>query len=565
MLRSCTHRPQRVSLFAVARILGTDHAAHKGTKMEAKKPRINTTLELTSVAVAATVVFCVSLASCHRKTAPLPRAAISWSDYGRIAAAEAAGGNAAGALLARIRHAANGGNTDAEYDLGFLYKDGPGLPKDYTKATKWYRKAALQGNSWGEYELGRMYAKGQGVLQDYAKAMEWYKKAAKTPAEVINGDQMYYIGCLYEDGQGVPLDFAKAMEWYRKAAARGNGYAMNGIGWLYENGEGVPQNDTKAFSWWDKAAETPAEVISGGPMDKIGVLYANGLGVSQNYTRAMAWYRKAAAVGNADAMYNIGMLYANGLGVPQHLTKAVEWFHRAAAQGNGDAYYNLGILRDRAHAIAKAVDWYSRFCKLSGDWSLRRSDYVEAAKWYRKGAPLRNDYYEYCLGEAYAKGQFSVPQYYAGLPQDYTKAMECFRKAAARGNHDLLSAVKNATRMKWLRGAATQGNGVLYAKEIEWYRESVGSADAGAMYDIGMLYANGQGVPRDYAKAMAWYRKAAAMGSYHAMFSIGSFYEEGHGVPKNFTKAMEWYRKAAAAVVPDISAPLATPPGGWKK
>jgi TPR repeat protein len=68
---------------------------------------------------------------------------------------------------------------------------------------------------------------------------------------------------------------------------------------------------------------------------------------------------------------------------------------------------------------------------------------------------------------------------------------------------------------------------------------------AGAQYNLGLMYANGQGVPQDYKAAMSWYRKAAELGNAYARFNLGLMYYEGQGVPQDFAAAASWYRKAA--------------------
>ncbi|TVQ81961.1 MAG: sel1 repeat family protein [Micavibrio sp.] len=59
-----------------------------------------------------------------------------------------------------------------------MYHQGRGLPQDYTKAVKWYRKAAERGNASAQNNLGVMYREGQGVAQDYAEAFFWFSLAA---------------------------------------------------------------------------------------------------------------------------------------------------------------------------------------------------------------------------------------------------------------------------------------------------------------------------------------------------------------------------------------------------
>jgi TPR repeat protein len=67
-----------------------------------------------------------------------------------------------------------------------------------------------------------------------------------------------------------------------------------------------------------------------------------------------------------------------------------------------------------------------------------------------------------------------------------------------------------------------------------------------AMKNLGNLYRDGRGVPKDYAQARQWYEKAAAGGQTVAMVQLGELYRQGHGVPKDIAQARQWYEKAAA-------------------
>ena len=182
-------------------------------------------------------------------------------------------------------------------DLGLLYQNGQGVPKDLVKAAELYQKAADQGNAAARNNLGLLYQNGQGVPKDLRKAAELYQKAANQG----NAAAQNNLGWLYENGQGVPKDLKKAAELYQKAADQGNAAAQNNLGSLYENGQGVPKDSKKA-----------AEL-----------------------------YQKAADQGNAFAQNNLGLLYENGQGVPKDLGKAAELYQKAANQGDQAAIANL--------------------------------------------------------------------------------------------------------------------------------------------------------------------------------------------------------------------------------
>ncbi len=69
--------------------------------------------------------------------------------------------------------------------------------------------------------------------------------------------------------------------------------------------------------------------------------------------------------------------------------------------------------------------------------------------------------------------------------------------------------------------------------------------DAVAQFNLGMCYADGQGVAQNYAEAVKWYRKAAVQGHAIAQNNLGVCYKNGQGVAKNQLQAMKWYTQAA--------------------
>jgi TPR repeat protein len=47
---------------------------------------------------------------------------------------------------------------------------------------------------------------------------------------------------------------------------------------------------------------------------------------------------------------------------------------------------------------------------------------------------------------------------------------------------------------------------------MKWYRLAADQGDANGQYILGIMYADGKGVPQNYAEAMKWYRLAADQG-----------------------------------------------------
>jgi len=85
-----------------------------------------------------------------------------------------------------------------------------------------------------------------------------------------------------------------------------------------------------------------------------------------------------------------------------------------------------------------------------------------------------------------------------------------------------------------------------YATALHEWRPLAEQGNARAQYYLGVLYSNGQGVPKDYVQAWQWYEKAAAQGIARAQYNLGTLYSNGDGVPQDFVQAHKWYSLAGA-------------------
>jgi uncharacterized protein len=72
---------------------------------------------------------------------------------------------------------AQGGDPEAQTNVGEIYERGMGVPPDYAAAAQWYQKAADKGYSRALFNLGTMYEQGLGVEQDQLKALNLYRQA----------------------------------------------------------------------------------------------------------------------------------------------------------------------------------------------------------------------------------------------------------------------------------------------------------------------------------------------------------------------------------------------------
>jgi uncharacterized protein len=109
----------------------------------------------------------------------------------------------------------------------------------------------------------------------------------------------------------------------------------------------------------------------------------------------------------------------------------------------------------------------------------------------------------------------------------------------------MATALVRATAAEPLQDAAAAYRRGDYAAAMRLLRPQANQADAFAQYDLGVMYANGLGVPQDFAEAVKWYRLAADQGDAFAQTNLGLMYNTGEGVPQDYGEAVKWYRLAA--------------------
>lgn len=111
--------------------------------------------------------------------------------------------------LSLLRPLAQGGDVEAQYLVGVMYRNGTGTTKDDAEAAAWFRKAADQNDAQSQDALGQMYRSGEGVPLDLLQGYMWTKKAAG------HGDAQaqLHLSRIYYVGEGVGSDRVLAYMW----------------------------------------------------------------------------------------------------------------------------------------------------------------------------------------------------------------------------------------------------------------------------------------------------------------------------------------------------------------
>ena len=243
----------------------------------------------------------------------------------------------------------------------------------------------------------------------------------------------------------------------------------------------------------------------------------------KRYDEAAARFGKLARAGNPVAEFYMGRLTAMGLGVRQDLPKATEWYLLSARQGYVEAQAVLGL--HYMEGIGTAPNW------------------AEATRWSALAADKGHGGASYNLAKMYATGG-------PGLPADRAQAEKWAKVAMARGFPDPLGAhAEPPKRAPEAVAIGKEGDRLFNANDMAGaaraYARCADMGDATCQLNLGWLYEQGKGVPRNLATAVRWYRASAEQNNPKAVENMGNMYQAGRGVPKNCKTAVEWYARGA--------------------
>lgn len=119
----------------------------------------------------------------------------------------------------------------AQFELGQLYANGDGLPKNSSEAIKWLNKSAASNTADAIARIGIMYAEGDGFQKDESKAIEFYKRAIQLGG---NRGMVAYARALVR-GDGTKKNLPLAHSLLKTAVENNSPAAMFVLGSYYKS------------------------------------------------------------------------------------------------------------------------------------------------------------------------------------------------------------------------------------------------------------------------------------------------------------------------------------------
>ncbi len=378
---------------------------------------------------------------------------------------------------------------------GALLERGIGCEPDAKRSLQLLESSALTGEPWGML----LYAHGllkscepsedtldnaRFVVDEKGGAVVTDKTEVETPGAVARRERKARRAAGFRDDQGPEFEEyrvaklkkqreeteAVAERWIAAAAERGLDAAIVSLGnRAFERGE---LNQAKEY--YERAIAATRNTDAYYNLGRI--LSEGGEGVERDAAKAMKMMQMAAQLGDATAQTHLAQTYRNGTWEFESDTAAARSFaEQAAAQRDPEALYLLAAMHRAGEGGYEADEnRYVRF--LSESAKLNYPDAIAE------------------LADLYYKGE-------AGVECDYKRALQEFLRAGKLGHAD---AICSAAVMTY----------------------------------------HGRGRESDKHEAFLLYQEAAAMGHQSAMRNLGTMYFNGDGVPKNTTMAEQFFKMA---------------------
>ena len=329
--------------------------------------------------------------------------------------------------------------------------------------------------AWHQYEEAKS-ARAEAIRQSaLAETARKNAEVARKQAEAARPSMLLERARLLRKGSaGTPRDLPQAAACLREAADLGHVEAMFELANMIIAEEATGEAGKGAFEWMSRAASAGYTPAIGG----LGEIYLAGVHVSQDRNKGRKLMLQAAELGDTTAQARYGTTSTNA-------EVGLFWLNKAAEAGNTAALNRLALIYNFGPGIMPGV----------------QVDMAKHIDYLKKSAELRDPWAMTILSSKYIQGQ--------GMPIDLDLGAWLYREALDLRHPQTLAE----SGVKYWYGDKKTGTDKNIDSAIRMFREASERNTIWAMYNLGLIYAQGDGVPPDSVEAVKWYRKVADNGA----------------------------------------------------
>ena len=246
-------------------------------------------------------------------------------------------------------------------------------------------------------------------------------------------------------------------------------------------------------------------------------MYHNGINVTKDDKLAFYWYLQVAEQNYASAQFNVANGYYYGIGVGKDLEQALYWYEKAAQQGHPEAHYYLELAANQNNTSA---------VKLLKKLSLKPQQAVQNKQEKSNIQNIANITKPVVIIEPIMAKMPWQP--ITPLPiVDFNLNQQLFdnRIPLIPNQDEIAKSLSHNTRS---------------SVSLETLLASVEQGDPIAQYNLSVLYAKGEVVPKDNRVAFILMRQSANQGITQSQNALAIMYMKGAGVQINYDKAYYW-------------------------
>ncbi|WWC59262.1 uncharacterized protein I303_101812 [Kwoniella dejecticola CBS 10117] len=385
--------------------------------------------------------------------------------------------------------------------------------------------------------------------------------------------RLFYLGSVYFSHAGVSAgaegvgeivqDYKKAKEYFLKVAR---------VFWPKDfEPDGTVSKRRKLSKEQEDTTREPAMVAAA----FLGRMALRGEGGKPDYRRARLWYERAAELGDREAHNGLGIIHREGLIVPQDKQKAFHYFQASASQDLAEGQVNLAKLHLDRGEIAQANAYlevalrhgatFEAFHLLGKIHAANVKNHNNlgnqpgmcgVAVAYEKLVSERGNWGEDFVGDAdkaWLRGEEdnAFVGWYIGSELGYEAAQNDVAFLLEKGFKLGTTNKKEKVKLDMDSDLGSERALKISEKDKEraltlWIR-SANQDNVDAMVKVGDYYYES---PESYDRAVAYYQTAAdTQVSSMAYWNLGWMYENGHGVPRDWHLAKRFYDLAGETSV----------------